>query len=120
MRAERRLGGWIVVVLAAWVAPAWAQDKKEEDPASQGPVTKVIRGRVVDEAGKPLAGVGLATYWFRQEDEPDRAISSVAKTDDQGRFRTEVTFCTVGPETYRPRLRHDAGRPGDGRPEGAR
>jgi thiol-disulfide isomerase/thioredoxin len=100
MRANSRRQPWILLVLAAWVAPAWAQDKKkEDDPASLPPVMKVFRGRVVDEAGKPMAGVGLATYWFREEDQPDRAVSNIAKTDDQGQFRVEVTFYYGRPET---------------------
>ncbi len=59
MRRHLRRQTWIVLVLAAWTAPASAQDakKKEEDPASQKPVTKVIHGRVVDEAGRPVAGI---------------------------------------------------------------
>jgi thiol-disulfide isomerase/thioredoxin len=81
------------MVLAAWAAPVWAQDKTTgEDPRSQKPVTKVIRGQVVDEAGKPVAGITLSTHWIRQEDQPARGVEGVAKTDDQGRFRIEMTF----------------------------
>jgi thiol-disulfide isomerase/thioredoxin len=81
------------MVLAAWAAPLWAQDqKKEEDPASQKPVTKVIRGKVVDEAGKPVAGITLSTHWYKSEEAPFLPAEGVAKTDDQGQFRLELTF----------------------------
>ncbi len=92
MRRLLRRQRWIVMVLAAWAAPLWAQDRKEVDPASIKPVTKVIRGQVVDEAGRPVAGITLSTHWIRQEDQPVRAFEGVAKTDDQGRFQLELTF----------------------------
>jgi thiol-disulfide isomerase/thioredoxin len=87
--------GWrscIVMVLAAWAAPVLAQDKKAVDPASQGPVAKEIRGRVVDEEGRPLAGITLSTHWIQQEDKPIRGFEGVAKTDDQGRFQVDLKF----------------------------
>lgn len=80
------------MVLAAWAAPLWAQDRKEVDPASIKPITKVIRGQVVNEAGRPVAGITLSTHWICQEDRPVRAFEGVAKTDDQGRFQLELTF----------------------------
>jgi thiol-disulfide isomerase/thioredoxin len=93
MTATARYRRWAPILLAAWALPVWAQDKKKEEvAASLPPVTRVIRGQVVDAAGQPVAGVGLATYWFRQEDQPDRPALGVSKTDDQGRFRVEVTF----------------------------
>ncbi len=92
MRAKRRDHRWIVVILAAWAAPLWAQDQKEEDPASQKPVTRVIRGRVVDEAGKPMAGITVSRNWVRQEDRPLRAVADVVKTDEKGQFLVELTF----------------------------
>jgi thiol-disulfide isomerase/thioredoxin len=79
------------MALAAWAAPLWAQATKI-DPASQKPVAKMVRGRVVDEAGKPVAGITLSTHWIRQEDKPIRGFEGVAKTDDQGRFQLELTF----------------------------
>lgn len=111
MRAERRYRRWVALVLAAWAAPAWAQEKKNDDPATQPTVTKVVRGRVVDEAGKPAAGVTLATYWFRQDDQPDRAVSNVAKTDADGRFRVEITLPYSRPATLCA-LDHDGKRGG--------
>jgi thiol-disulfide isomerase/thioredoxin len=81
----------IVVILAAWAAPLWAQDQKE-DPASQKPVTRVIRGQVVDEAGKPISGITVSRNWVRQEDQPLRAVADVVKTDERGQFRVELTF----------------------------
>jgi thiol-disulfide isomerase/thioredoxin len=92
MRRQLRRQRWIVMVLAAWAAPLWAQDKKEEDPASIKPVTKMIRGEVVDEAGRPIVGITLSTHWICQETQPARAFEGVAKTDDQGRFQLELTF----------------------------
>jgi thiol-disulfide isomerase/thioredoxin len=93
MRATLRRQRWIPIVLAAWAAPLWAQDKKkEEDPASQKPVTKVIRGKVVDEADRPVAGITLSTHWFKRGDAPILPAEGVAKTDDQGQFRVELTF----------------------------
>jgi hypothetical protein len=84
MRSRARNHRWIIVVLAAWATPLWAQDKKEEeDPASQAPVAKVIRGRVVDEAAQPLAGITLSTHWYRQEDQPVRAAGDIVKTKAQ-------------------------------------
>ena len=73
MRRHLRRQPWIVMVLTVWAAPVWAQDAKV-DPASQKPVTKVIRGQVVDEAGRPVAGITLSTHWVRQEDQPVRAV----------------------------------------------
>src|SRR5690349_11120907 len=90
MRAKSGHRRWIAMVLAAWAAPLWAQDKTTgEDPRSQKPVTKAIRGQVVDEAGKPVVGITLATHWIRQEDQPARGVEGVTKTDDHGRFRIE-------------------------------
>ncbi len=68
-----------------------AQDTKV-DPASIPPVARVIRGKVVDAAGKPVAGITLSTHWIVQEDQPPRAVEGVTKTDDQGRFQLELTF----------------------------
>ena len=66
MRSKRVDQGWIVAVLALWAAPVWAQDtKKDEDPSSQKPITKVIRGRAVDPAGCPVVGITLGTHWIR-------------------------------------------------------
>jgi hypothetical protein len=93
MRVKRGDPRFIDFVPAAWAAPVWAQDMTiGEDPASQKPVTKVIQGRVVDEAGQPVAGITLSTHWIRQEDQPVRAVSGVARTDEQGQFRIELTF----------------------------
>jgi len=90
MRRNLRRQRWVLMVVAAWAAPARAQDTKV-DPASIPPVARVIRGKVVDEAGKPVAGITLSTHWIVQEDQP-RAFEGVTKTDDQGRFQLELTF----------------------------
>ncbi len=84
----------LIIVLTACASLCSAQDakKKEEDPASQKPVTKLIRGRVLDEAGKPVVGITLSTHWIRHEDSPLRGAEGVARTDDQGNFRVELTF----------------------------
>ena len=110
MGRRRRREGWVVLWLAAWSATAWAQDKKaEEDPASQKPVAKVIRGRVIDEAGKPLAGITLSTSWYKAEGKPWLPSAGVVKTDPEGQFRLELTFyygrseslCAIDFETKR-------------------
>ncbi len=94
MRDVLRGSGLIVMVLASCLAPLRAQDtkKKEEDPASQKPVVKLIRGRVVDEAGKPVAGITLSTHWVRSEEAPIHPAEGVVKTDAKGEFRIELTF----------------------------
>ncbi len=88
-----RRQGWIAIVLVAWVVPLRAQDqKKEEAPAPQKPVTKRIRGRVVNKAGKPVAGIALSSDWVRLEDGPERNRREVVKTDGQGHFHIELTL----------------------------
>ncbi len=93
VREAMRHPGWIAILLVVCVSPLQAQEqKKAEDPASQKPVTRRIRGRVVDQAGKPVAGITVAPTWLRQEDVPVRPIPGTAKTDDQGQFGLEMTF----------------------------
>ena len=57
------------LLLAAMTVPAWAQDKTdakgkaEAAAAAPGPVMRTIKGRVLDQAGNPVAGAAVSRSW---------------------------------------------------------
>ena len=44
-------------------ASAQEKDKTKEAPAQPASITAMINGRVIDEAGKPIAGADLSRLW---------------------------------------------------------
>ena len=81
------------MVLAAWAAPAWGQEtKKSEQPAAPRAVAKMVRGRVVDEIGRPVAGIAVSNHWSQHEQARMQAVGLITKTDDRGQFQLELTF----------------------------
>jgi hypothetical protein len=49
-----------------------------------------VTGRVVDAAGKPVAGVGVAPFWSFEKEK--RTPFRGATTNDEGRFTVALTF----------------------------
>ena len=74
----RRTGVAAVVVLAAFAAAARANEVK-------------VKGRVVDEAGKAIAGAKVATFWGADDNRPMFAYQGVS-TDADGQFALDVEF----------------------------
>jgi len=87
-----RFCGVILVTLGTLGTSTWGQDKTKETPAEPQQISKKIRGRVVDEAGKPIAGITLSSHWIRSEDKSLHPYETVAKTDEHGDFGAEITL----------------------------
>ncbi len=84
-----------LVLLAAFAGRAAAQDKEKakahETPPAPQQVTHTIKGRVVDQSGKPRADVTVANHWNRSGEGADAPYQPV-KTGADGTFAIELTF----------------------------
>jgi len=99
-----------LTAVLALTSPAWAQEKEKarEAPAQPETSTAKIKGRVVDEAGKPIAGVDIARLWFT-DGEGKFAPHEPVKSAADGTFSLEQTFfygrpnvlATIDPERKR-------------------
>ncbi len=72
---------------------AWAQekDKSSQSDAQPEPTSKVVHGRVIDKAGKPIAGAQVSRLWYTNRKGEFAAFEPV-KTDVKGEFSIELTF----------------------------
>lgn len=71
-------------ILGAWIAITPAAVAQDRD-------VKIV-GRVVDAAGKPVAGAEVAPFWDVPEDGGKQHGYDSAKTDAEGRFTVKVDF----------------------------
>ena len=76
------------------VSPAQevSASKVPENGETENPVTRTIRGRVVDKDGKPV--VGILVEWGRLDESP--TTRKRTRTDDQGRYTLHVERYGVG------------------------
>jgi thiol-disulfide isomerase/thioredoxin len=83
----------VMIALATLATPAWAQDKDKakQAPAEPQQVTQKVQGRVVDEAGQPVAGVDLSRLWYTGRDSKLIPYEPV-KTAADGAFSLDMTF----------------------------
>jgi len=88
-----RTGVAVIVVLVAFAAGARADE-----------VT--VKGRVVDEDGKAVAGAEVATFWSADDNRPMSAYQGV-KTEADGRFALVVEF--YGPDQVVMAVKGDRG-----------
>ncbi len=82
-----------LIALAVLAMPAWAQDKDSAKPAPAEPqsVTRRIRGVVVDETGKPVAGAVLSRLWYTGKNRKLTPFEPVNTAAD-GSFAVDLTF----------------------------
>lgn len=62
-----------------------SSNDRADDDSDKNAASKVVRGRVVDEAGKPVGGAKL---WLPLRYEPRRVVEG--KTDDSGQFELKL------------------------------
>jgi thiol-disulfide isomerase/thioredoxin len=89
----RRAAALALILGLAGSMAAYGQDKakadaKETPPA---PVTQKVKGRVVDSAGKPVAGVDVSRLWYAGRDSKYLPYEP-KKTGADGSFEIELTF----------------------------
>ncbi len=75
---------------AAVESPAAPVKSSSETPAE--PTTVTLRGRVVDEDGRPVSGASVRYFWFGYTPHDKTAIS-----DEDGRFAVEIESKHVNP-----------------------
>ena len=104
-----------LIAVLAFASPAWGQEKEKEKaketPAQPETSTAKIKGQVVDEAGKPVAGVDISRLWWTDRDGKFAPYEPV-KTAADGTFAAELTFyygrphvlATIDPERKRAGL----------------
>ena len=85
-----RLGAWLLVAIVLWSRPMSAQQTSEQT---------VVRGRVVDPDGRPVALVIVTAGTI------DGSQTGMARTDTTGRYRISLPRVVVG-------VRVDARHPG--------
>jgi thiol-disulfide isomerase/thioredoxin len=68
-----------------------AKDTAKAAPSAPQQVNHRVRGRVVDAAGKPLAGLAVSRYWYKAADQKYTPLEP-AKTAADGAFEIELTF----------------------------
>jgi thiol-disulfide isomerase/thioredoxin len=98
----RRRAAAALFLVAIIARPAWAQAEKKANTQNQElrapqPVTHTINGRVIDLAGKPLAGVPVSRFWHTGANGAFTPYQAV-KTAANGTFAIEITFHYGRPE----------------------
>jgi thiol-disulfide isomerase/thioredoxin len=86
----RRLA-FVGLLMAA--LPAWAQgqEKAKATVAEPQSIRRAIRGKVVDETDKPVAGADLSRLWYTSKDQEFTPYEPV-KTAADGTFTIDLTF----------------------------
>jgi thiol-disulfide isomerase/thioredoxin len=82
-----------VIAVLAIASPAWSQEKEKarETPARPQTPTAKVKGRVVDETGKPVVGLEISRIWNSDRDGQLRPLEPVKSAAD-GTFSLELTF----------------------------
>ena len=83
----------VLIALAVLAAPASAQEKDKVKQATAEPqsVSRKVRGVVLDETGKPVAGAVLSRLWYTAKDRKLTPYEPV-KTAADGSFTIDLTF----------------------------
>ena len=92
----------VLMALLELASPAWAQDDKDKAkpaPAEQGPVTRKIRGVVVDATAKPVPKAVVSRLWYTGKDRKFTPYEPVQTAAD-GSFTIELTSSMAVPMRF--------------------
>jgi thiol-disulfide isomerase/thioredoxin len=90
MRMFARAFCAVLCTVIALATTAWGQDKDKGAAAPQQ-MNRKLSGRIVDQAGKPVAGAEISRMWYTGGDGKLAAYEPV-KSNGDGSFSLEITF----------------------------